>query len=112
MSKNISYYHRNPLKDNLDINQDSYEFIEDTMNETHIPIEERELFWKEFAIPYMSDVIFRYKTHGKYVLFHRNKYIGVVNSVEEARVLYPEKGREISYIGDDKIDGYCRPRQK
>lgn len=108
MLKGNSYYSKESnIKDNLDDNLDFYDFIEDIMEDKLLPVEERELFWKEFGKKYSCDVNFRYKNHGKYILFHRNKYIGVFNSVEEARILYPEKGRKLSYIGDDKIDGHA-----
>lgn len=105
MLTGTSYFSRKTQKDNLDVNQSSYEFIEDIMEEKHLPVEERELFWREFAIPYMNDVNFRYQTHGKYIIFNYNKYAGVVDSKEQARILFPGRGREISYIGDDKIHG-------
>jgi len=107
MLKGTSYFSKKSSRDNLDINQESYDFIEDIMDDKGIPTEERENFWREFAIKYINDINFRYRTHGKYILFNFNEYVGVVNSVEEARELYPGKGRELSYIGDDKIDGHA-----
>lgn len=96
-----SYYNKELLRDNLEDNLDYYDFIEDIMDEKIIHPEERQLFWEVFGEKYYNDVDFRYRNHGKYILFHKNKYIGIVQSVEEARILYSEKGRKLTYIGDN-----------
>jgi len=99
MLKGSAYFSKKSL------NQNYYEFIKDIMEDRGFPVEERELFWSEFAVHYMNDVEFRYQTHGKYILFHNNKYVGVVDSKEEGDRLFPSKIREYIYIGDDKIHG-------
>lgn len=100
-----SYFSRKALKDNLDEHRDSYDFIDDIMEDESISIRERERFWNEFAHLYIQSSEFRHLTHGKYILFVKDIYEGIVNSREEAKTLFPCKGRILTYIGDDGIRG-------
>ena len=84
--------------------QDFYEFIDDIMDDKGLLNSSRKLFWDDFAIKYINNPTFRYENKDKYILFNSDKYIGVVNSIKEARTLYPGKGRELFCIGDNKTE--------
>jgi len=92
--------------DNLDINKDSYEFIDDIMDDDTIPIEEREIFWIEFGEKYIKSRQFRYQTHGKHIAFdRRGKYRGYYDTEDDGERIIGEREIVFSYIGDDAVPG-------
>jgi hypothetical protein len=92
--------------DDLDINKDSYEFIEDIMEDNTIPIEEREIFWHEFGERYMKSRSFRYQTHWKHIAFdRRGKYRGYYDTEDDGERIIGERETVFSYIGDDQVSG-------
>ena len=101
-----SKFHRETKKDNLDIKKESYEFIEDIMEDRTFSRDAKDIFWNEFASRYIESKNFRYLTHGKLLIFdHNNIYRGISETEEEGKNIAPEKGRYIVYIGDDEIEG-------
>jgi len=101
-----SKLNRQKKKDNLNINYESYEFIDDIMEDDTLLEEEKEKFWKNFATRYINSVEFRYQTHGGKIVFDsKNKYRGYYENEEIALEIINERGLIFSYIGDDDIPG-------
>lgn len=84
---------------------ESYEFIEDIMEDESLPEDTKQDFYYKFGELYINDPDFRHKHHGGYIVFVKNKFYGTFPTREYIMENIKDKSKYIHYIGD-RIDGY------
>src|SRR5438105_11395808 len=81
--------------------KDSYEFIEDIMEDEGISEDQKNIFWEEFGKKYTDSREFRILTHKKYLVFDdKNIYRGYFDDIEHAKISINERGLCFTQIGD------------